>query len=355
MRPPELGIFIPAFLLNLLGLILIFSIAPNSLFSQIVYTAIGIAIFLAISQLDYRVLLTFAPLLYVGTVLLLILTFIYGSITRGSNRWLSVGDFRLQPSEFLKPVIIIFLANLTRTVDIRKFSKFVGLLLLIAIPLALIFIQPDLGSTIMIVSLATYLVLAARARRKHLFIIIIIASILSPLVWFNIAPYQKTRVQHFLNPTADPLGASYNQIQAQIAAGSGQFFGKGLGGGTQSRLKFLPEKHTDFIYASLAEEFGFVGSSLILILFFTLTARLLYLASNLSKLSEKMVLLGSGFLIFSQAIVHIGINIGILPVTGLTLPFVSVGGSSLIASWIALGIASSVSQEARLSRAIFLR
>jgi rod shape determining protein RodA len=176
-----------------------------------------------------------------------------------------------------------------------------------------------------------------------------------PVSFKLLKPYQIARIETFLDFEKDPLGSSYNQIQAIIAAGSGQIFGKGLGKGTQSHLEFLPEKHTDFFFSAFAEEFGFVGSALVLILYFTLSFNLIKLSFQSEDVFLKLIFLGTFFAIFFQTFLHISINVGLLPVTGITLPFMSSGGSSMISLWIILGIASSAARKIKKNYAIYLK
>lgn len=355
MRYPDLWLLIPALSLSLIGLIVVYSIAPDYFTSQILFTVLGLGLFLFLVYADFQLLQGFSMLSFGFLVLMLVITLIFGRVTRGSNRWIGIGSFRLQISEFIKPFIILMLSYLSTILNLKAFGQFLVAIGIVAAPAVLVFLQPDLGSTVMIVAVGGYSLLAMGARARYVVIALLLGGAILPLGWYTLAPYQQQRIETFLNPTQDPLGASYNQIQAVIAAGSGQWLGKGLGKGTQSHLQFLPERHTDFIFASLAEELGFLGSVVVIGMYAVLSMRLLWLTQAAERRDVQVVFMGVFILFLVQAAIHIGINIGILPVKGLTLPFVSVGGSSTLASWIALGLAASASQSVKHNRAVFLR
>ncbi|MGI5827835.1 MAG: FtsW/RodA/SpoVE family cell cycle protein [Patescibacteria group bacterium] len=350
----SLELFLPAFLLSILGLFVVLSIKPDEFNSQLTFTILGILIFACLSIIDFTVLTALFPYLYLIQIVLLLITLLVGSNIRGSQRWINLGGLYLQTSEMMKPILVAGISYLGSQLNLKKYSHFLLSLVLVGVPALLIFIQPDLGSTIIVVSIGLFLVLALAPAKSFVFLSVLAVAITLPVLWSCLKPYQKMRVSTFLNPQADPLGASYNQIQAIIAAGSGGIFGKGLGKGTQSHLQFLPEKHTDFFFASLAEELGFVGSSIVILLFTILCAQLLILVSKCREQRLRLLFLGVFVMIFLQAGIHIGINLGLLPVTGITLPFLSVGGSSITASWFALGLASSAIKDVKPREAIFL-
>jgi len=347
-------LFLPGFLLSLLGLFVCYSIMPQEFTSQVIFLLLGIGIFLTFSLINYKLLSAFFPFLYFFQIILLVATLIFGLNIRGSSRWLDLGFLSLQTSELMKPILVGMYSTMSSRLWCRSITDFTKAIGLVAVPSLLMFLQPDLGSTIIIASIGFFLILNLQPAKRYLVLILLAALAGMPLVWHFLEPYQKTRVYTFLSPEADPLGASYNQIQAVIAAGSGGFAGKGLGKGTQSHLHFLPEKHTDFFFASLGEEFGFLGSFTVITLFGILAGHLLALAKKAQDKSLRTVFLGAFIMIFLQASIHIGINLGILPVTGITLPFLSVGGSSMLTSWLMLGIASSACNEVRDERAVFL-
>ncbi|NMB57035.1 FtsW/RodA/SpoVE family cell cycle protein [Candidatus Beckwithbacteria bacterium] len=354
LKLPDLAIFIPAFLISVLGMIVIFSISVRDFNGQLMAFIIGIFFFILITQIDIHIFKALSPLAFIFTIIVLLGTLIFAKAVRGSARWIEIGSLHLQTSEFLKPVLILFLAYLSQILTLKNFYHFLLSLGLLLIPSCLVFIQPDLGSTIVILVLGLFMILLMAPKKRFVLAVLLLFLVALPVLWQNLAVYQKTRVLTFLEPEKDPLGSSYNQIQATIAAGSGQFFGKGLGKGTQSHLQFLPEKHTDFFFASLAEELGFVGSFVVLLLFLILNLRFLSLASKTKDLALKGIFIGAFALFLFQPAVHIGINLGVLPVTGITLPFMSVGGSSMLSCWIILGFVSSASKEIKDERSILL-
>jgi rod shape determining protein RodA len=355
VRIPNLNLLISPLLLSSLSLFIIITLAQADFENQLLYLIISLLLYFFISQIDFQFLLNLSPLLYVFINLLLILTLFFSNSTRGSNRWLSFGGFSFQTSEFLKPILILSLANITNYLNLKKTLHYLIFILIFLIPSLLIFLQPDLGTTMIILAASIFILINSKVSKKLLFSTFLIILISLPIVNLALKPYQKDRITSFFQEDSDSLGTSYNQIQAVIAAGSGQLFGKGLGKGTQSHLQFLPEKHTDFFFATAAEEFGFIGSCFIILLFFYLGFSLIKIANKSKNQSVSIFCLGVFILILFQAFTHIAINLGLLPVTGLTLPFMSVGGSSLISTYILLGLASSASKSTKLNHSYFFR
>jgi len=337
MKNFDFWLVLPALFLSILGLVTLYSIAPEFFQSQAIYLAISLVVFLAISQIDALFFTTLSTIGYLLSLLLLGLTLLLGQRTREAARWLAVGSVGFQPSEIVKPFLILFFANLLA----KEKGGLLKSLLALVPPVILIFLQPDLGSALVILAIWLGMVLAKGVSFKTIGAGALILAISLPLFWKVLAPYQKQRLTNFLNPGSDPQGASYSQIQAKISIGSGQFLGKGLGHGTQSVLKFLPEYQSDFIFAAFGEEWGFVGVSVVLFLYFVLLARLLSLAGQTESV-ESLIFIGIFSFLFFQTAVHIGMNLGLLPITGLTLPFISSGGSSLLACWMVLGIATAM-------------
>ncbi len=338
-------LFIPALLLSLLGLSVIFSLSAQEFHSQLIFLLITLGIFFIILLFDSHFLFSLAPFLYVTSLLLILGTYLFGIVSHGSMRWLGIAGFQFQPSEIAKPFLALGFGFWATRLDFKKGKDFLYFLLLFVPPLALIFRQPDLGSALVAISLWGGIVLRKGINFKLLAIFLVFLLVTAPLIWGILKPYQKSRIETFLNPQADPLGTSYNQIQATIAVGSGGFWGKGLGQGTQSHLQFLPEKQTDFIFATMAEELGFLGTMTVLVLYLTIFGRVLFLASKAESLFAQLVDVGIFSFLWFQTFIHIGMNVGLLPVTGVTLPFVSAGGSSLLSSWLSLGLVMLVSQE----------
>lgn len=309
---------------------------------QLIFALVGFTLYFVLSRLHYHILGHISLYLYVLSLILLVVTFIWGLETRGSTRWIDLAGIRIQPSEFLKLTLIISLASHFSRNSAKGLKNLLRPLILTLAPIVLIFKQPDLGSTVVLFGILTSLMIASGLRGRHFLIFTALVSMLIPLSWGLLKDYQKERVLTFLNPSADPLGKGYNVIQSIIAVGSGQITGKGFGRGTQSHLHFLPEQHTDFIFATLAEELGLIGVSI----FFSLVALLIFRLLNISSRTQdpfgSLLVLGIAVQILSQFAISVGMNLGVLPVTGITLPLVSYGGSSLITILASLGIIQSI-------------
>ena len=343
-RSIDLFLLIPMMLLLSTSLLVLFSVAPNLLPTQIAASFLSLGCFLIVSRFDADVFRKLAPYLYLGAVILLAMTLFWGLESRGSIRWIPIGPYRFQTSEFAKPVFILAFSSFLlrfppRTV--RHVLVHVGVLVA---PFLLTARQPDLGSAIVILAVWGLLLFLGRLRWQYAFIGILVFAALLPFSWHALHDYQQTRILTFLNPFSDPLGAGYSTLQSQIAIGSGKLLGRGLGNGIQSHLQFLPEHATDFVFASFAEEFGFIGVLGLLFLYGWLLTRLIRLSISSNEWYGMLVLSGVAGLFFAQMSIHIGMNMGILPITGITLPFLSYGGSSVVSFGISLGLASSVSK-----------
>lgn len=307
---------------------------------QSAFALTGLVLFWLVTKSDTQVWRSLAWVFYLVSVLLLVVVFVYGLEVRGSLRWIDLGFIRLQPSELVKISTIVLLAHFLSSRNMKHLKNILISGLIAFVPGALIFVQPDLGSALILGAIWLGLVAATDVPKKYLMLggAIFVGSL--PLIYGLLQSYQKERLLTFFNPGLDPLGAGYNVIQSTIAVGSGGVWGLGFGRGTQSHLNFLPEHHTDFIFATLAEELGLVGSALLLSLFGVIIWRLLVGSLSLPKF-EGLVVIGFLVLIFFQAAVNIGMNIGLAPVTGITLPFVSYGGSSLLTLLFGLGLVQS--------------
>src|SRR3989344_316631 len=338
------AVVLPSLLLISIGILIIYSSSRELAFQQLVYTVVGLLFFFFLSQLDLYFLRRLVNPLYFFTVLLLITVLIVGIETRGSIRWLPVGFFNVQPSEFAKVVLILFLASFW-TKHISSWINIFKSLIWIAPFTFLIFIQPDLGSMLTLLAIWVGMLFACGVSIKKIFILILIAVLVLPTSWFFLHDYQKQRIIGFLQPQSDPLGRGYNLIQSTIAVGSGQLWGRGLGRGTQSRLQFLPEFRTDFIFASIAEEMGFVGSLLILSLYLFLLFYFLRVAQRVNNSFSLLVVMGVVSMFLFQVFVNIGMNVGLLPITGITLPLISYGGSSIVATFLLLGMVASCARK----------
>ncbi len=304
------------------------------------------ALFLTV-QLGYRFFLGIANALYLLAILLLAGVFIAGEIRLGAERWIALGPFSFQPSEFAKVASVLALANFLGSRNPWEGEgRALGVTaLLIGIPVVLILRQPDLGTALLLIPMGMILLYLWGIRLRYLVTTLLLAVASAPLFWNLLADYQKNRILVFLNPQLDPLGAGYTAIQSHIAVGSGGLFGKGWLHGTQSQLDFVPEHHTDFIFSVIGEELGFVGTLFLLILYGTLFFQIFQVIERTTDIKGRLVAAGVLSLVFFQTLINLGMSFGLFPITGITLPLVSYGGSSLVATSIALGLLVSVHKE----------
>lgn len=345
-------------LLVLLGIILInnTTVAVTGLFDtsnllqdftfrQIIYAIAGFAALLFLSQLDYRLFAGLQWIFYLVMLGLLGIVFIVGQITHGAQRWIDLpGSFQLQPSEVCKLLLVLvlakFLADNAR--QIGQWRTLAFSFAIVAIPTAMVYLQPDLGSSLIFLFVWGVMVLAAGLSWKQILTLGAVLLILLPIVWLTMQPYQRDRLTTFLSPGSDPLGAGYNVNQARIAIGSGQVLGRGIGAGTQSQLQFLRIRHTDFIFSVVGEELGFFGGMFFFALYSFVLLRMLRAAQVSRSVFGRLTAVGFAAALFIQAFVNLGMNVGIMPVTGIPLPFVSSGGSSLVTYLMMVGIIQSI-------------
>lgn len=337
----NLPLLISSILLLSIGTLVIYSSSKEQALQQLVFGLIGIIFFIGISNFDYRALKSLIKPLYILILVLLVFVFLIGVESHGSVRWIPLGIFNIQPSEFAKPILVLLLADFWGKKLPSWRNIFLSLTLIAPVSL-LIFKQPDLGTTLTIIVLWMVMVFAARISLKKILSLVLIIGLVLPLAWLTLHNYQRARIISFLSPGSDPLGVGYNIIQSTIAVGSGQFLGRGLGQGTQSRLQFLPEFRTDFIFASISEELGLVGACLLLLIYFFISFYSYFLSQSSRDSFGYLIILGVTSILLFQTVVNIGMNIGIFPITGITLPLVSYGGSSVISTMIAFGFISSV-------------
>lgn len=332
---------IAACLLAILGVVVVFSSSPTQAYQQGLFALIGVGLFFGFSRFDYRALKSVSWLGYGVVLVLLVVVFILGVETRGSVRWITIGWVNIQPSELAKPVLILVLAYFWQ--NRRVTWKNIGLSLVILLPVFLfVFRQPDLGTALTIMSIWGSLLVGANISFFKVMLMSLIGVMAAPISWHFLEDYQKSRLWSFLVPGNDPLGVGFHVIQSQIAVGSGQLFGRGLGRGTQSRLQFLPEFRTDFIFAFIAEELGLFGAGIVLSLYAVIFYFCLRIMTKSRDRLGNLVVSGViGMLVF-QMVVNVGMNIGVMPVTGITLPLLSYGGSSLLVTFVCLGLVDSV-------------
>lgn len=344
-------LFFSALLLCLLGLAAVYSVglsrgpADAYIGKQSIALGIGLlGLFLA-SLMQPNFFRLSAKWSYFFSLLLLVAVLIFGRTIRGTRGWFVFGGFSFQPVELVKATLIFILAYSISNFG-RRFERplyFFGTLFITLTAIVLTMMQPDLGSAVLLGTIWFAMMFLTSARKWYIFSFIGSGIIFAVVAWFFLLhPYQKDRVLTFVDPNHDPLGAGYNTTQAIIAVGSGKFFGKGLGFGSQSQMRFLPEAQTDFVFSVIGEEMGFAGVTIMLILFAVLLWRLLVLANKSDDDFTSVVASGIAVLIGSQLFINIGANLGLLPVTGVTLPFVSYGGSSLIINLVLIGVAESM-------------
>ena len=312
---------------------------------QIVWMGLGFTVFFLIANVPYHRLLSGARLFYFLCLIFLGLVLLMGHTRGGATRWIQIGGFSLQPSEFTKMGLILLLSSYlsNNRAELRRMRSIMGVFLLMLIPFALILIEPDLGTAVVLIPITFAMLYAAGANVRYLLYVFIAGAATSPIFWSLLKDYQKQRLMVFINPNIDPLGAGYTIIQSKIAIGSGGIFGKGWLSGTQNQLNFLPERHTDFIFSVIGEEWGFLGGAILLFLYLLLIWRTLRIATGTQDLYGQLLCVGVATMISFQIIVNIAMTIGLMPVVGMSLPLISYGGSSLLNTMIGMGILMSVS------------
>lgn len=356
LRAPSLDWVLTVALLPLVlaGLVTMYAFTgPSYYFTrQILFLCVGGGVYFGASLVDWRFLKQSVGLflLYVCGVFLLMLVFVAGHTANGAQSWFSLFGFSFQPSDVMKLVLVIVLAKYfsRRHVEIAHVRHIIVSGLYALVPFVLIMLEPDFGSGIILFAIWLGMIVASGVSKKHLALVAGAGLLAGILLWiFALAPYQKARVLNFLQPLRDAQGAGYNALQSQIAVGSGELVGKGIGYGTQSRLKFLPEYQTDFIFAAYTEEWGLIGALIILVLYAVIVARLFASAMHGASNFEAFFAIGVSIFIMSHVVINIGMNIGLLPVTGITLPFLSYGGSHLLVEFLALGMVMGMRRYAR--------
>lgn len=345
-----------AVLLGGLGLLSLYSVVTAGAMTaqkilylkQLIWFGAGLLLMVVSYLFNYKLLDRYAQAIYVFCILLLIAVLFFGKYVSGSQRWLVLGPVSIQPSEIVKIAVIVVLARYysknayTRGFTLRQLFTPVVLVL---IPFALIVHQPDLGTALLVVLIAGSMTVFVKIERRSFLYLLTAGTVTIPLVWFLLKDYQKQRILTFLNPDRDPLGAGYHIIQSKIAIGSGMLTGKGYLKGTQNALSFLPEQHTDFIFSVFAEEWGFVGSAILIIVFLLLIVWGLNVAYSCRDPFGTILAVGISAMIFWQVVINIGMVMGLMPVVGVPLPFVSYGGSSIATMMIAIGLLSNISMR----------
>lgn len=350
------GLLALTFIMSAVGILTIYSavnagshLVEKSLYiRQLIWYLIGALLMIISFLFNYRLLERWSILIYIICVCMLVFVLLFGKDAGGSRRWIDLGQFSIQPSEIIKLAIIISLSGYySKRINMTglTFGDLLLPMIMTFIPFILIVKQPDLGTAILVVIIAASVTCFAKIEKKTFWHIIASGLVFVPMVWFFLKEYQKRRILTFLNPDLDPLGAGYHIIQSKIAIGSGLLYGKGFLKGTQNVLSFLPEQQTDFIFSVLSEEWGFLGAGFLLILFFILILIGLSVAHSCREPFGILLSGGITALLFWEVLVNVGMVMGLMPVVGVALPFISYGGSSVIIKMICIGVLLNVSMR----------
>ena len=337
--------------LQIIGLVNLYSAAYSTdhltrvFYSQLNWIGVGWAAFIVMAKFNYKSIIKYSSIFYWLNLLALVLVLLIGKRIYGSRRWLDLAVFNYQPSESMKFFLIIFMAGFLARHKLENFA-FKDLLkpgLILGIPFLLTAKQPDLGTAMLLLAIPSSMILFLKVQRKVLITVGLILAFSLPAAWnYALKPYQKNRILNFLNPERDPRGTGYNSIQAKIAIGSGQILGRGFQQGSQNQLQFLPERHSDFIFCVLSEEYGFIGGMITLAAFLILLFIILNIARDCGDRAGAIICVGVAAFIFWHLSINIGMVAGLLPIVGVPLPLLSYGGSSMVTFMSSLGIVASV-------------
>lgn len=345
-------LIISVFLLLGIGLISLYSISLEGekeggmsiFFRQCLFILLGIMAMAFFAFSNYHYLRSYGTAIYFGSLILLIIVLVWGSTVRGMAGWIGIGQFHIQPVEIAKLALIVFLSSFIsqKRLEIKEGGRLIASLILSALMVLLVLKQPDFGSAMVLAGIWAGMIIISGISKKLFLTLLLAGVILSSISWMFLADYQKGRLVNLVHPESDPRGSGYNVIQSRIAVGSGGLTGKGIGHGSQSQLNFLPEKQSDFIFAVMAEELGLLGSIIVLALFSVIFYRLRLIAAKAPDNFGYLLATGILLMFFIQVAVNIGMNIGLVPVAGISLPFLSYGGSFMIVVFAALGIALNI-------------
>ncbi|NDJ14354.1 MAG: rod shape-determining protein RodA [Acidobacteriia bacterium] len=333
-----------------LGVLQIFSATQNTIWQgawwkQLAYVILGVGLMWAVASFDYHLLLQKSYTFYIASVVLLLVVLLFGKTTFGSTRWIQMpGGLRFQVSEFTKLVIILLVARFLTDLraEVLEFREMLQLGGLILVPMALVAKEPDLGTALTYLPIFAVGAFLSGLRWKYWVTTALVALVLIPVGYGYLKPYQKSRIVSFLDPERDPHGDGYQLIQSKIAVGAGGTWGKGVTKGTQTQLRFLPVPHTDFIFSAYAEEHGFVGVIFVLVLYFILLMQVVQSAQTAPDRAGMYICMGVGSLLLFHILVNVGMVVGRMPVTGIPLPLMSYGGSSIWSTFLMLGLVNSV-------------
>ena len=311
---------------------------------QGIFAAINILVAALFLNFDYRGLQQYGKQLYIFNLIMLVAVMFFGHAALGAQRWIQIGPISLQPSEFSKLIMIICMASILedKVGQLNSFQDLIPVAAYIGVPFLLVLKQPDLGTSLVFMAIFFGMIIVCGIRWRILFGIFVAGLAAMPLLWQFLKDYQKMRIMVFLDPNVDPLGSGYHIIQSKIAIGSGMIFGKGLFEGTQSQLNFLPENHTDFIFAVVGEELGFIGAVILLLLYLVIFIRGLSIAKNSSDIFGRLLAVGITSMLAFHVLVNVGMTTGIMPVTGIPLPLMSYGVSALTTDILAIAILMNI-------------
>lgn len=363
LKNMEWWIVIWGIALNIIGLIALFSATSetnyNEFTKQIIWVGISIIAMFIVMLIDYNVLVKISPILYGISIILLILV-LFTEPINGASSWFTIGDFTFQPSEFAKIAVISFLAFAMSKIqekgkdEINKPLKLLLLILIVGLPLILIIKQPDYGTAFAYIVALAFMLFTAGLDKKYIIVTILLIAILTPIIYMYVLPtHAKTRIEIFLNPEKDPRGAGYNVIQSKLAIGAGGLTGMGLMKGNQTQLGYLYPKTTDFIFSVIGEEMGFVISCSVIILYILMITKIIYIAKTAKDDEGSYIAIGIAGIFLFHMLENIGMTMGLLPITGVPLLFVSYGGSSMIISFVCLGVLLNISGKRQ--KTIFVR
>lgn len=358
----EWGILICTILLILIGLVALFSATQNAeyeeLKKQIMWLCISIPIFIVVIFIDYEIVAKASPIFY-GIFLILLIAVLFTESVNGATSWFNIGPFSFQPSEFAKIFVILLFASIVSKIqergkkEISRPTRLLISLSVVAVPVLLIIMQPDYGTALAFLIATVMILFTAGIDKKYIITAILLVVILAPILYFFILPdHAKTRIDVFLNPNLDPRGSGYNIIQSKLAIGAGELFGMGLLKGNQTQLGFLYPKTTDFIFAVIGEEMGFVATAGIVIVYIILITKSIYVAKTAKDNLGSYIAMGIAGIFIFHMLENIGMTIGLLPITGVPLPFVSYGGSSLLTNLILIALLLNIS--GRRQKTIFI-
>ncbi len=349
IAPLDPPLMIVAALLLVYGLVVVASASPERVGAQLLNMLVALVVMRLVAQVPPQKLMHYALPVFAVGILLLVAVALFGDVSKGARRWLNLGFMRIQPSEIMKIAMPMMLAWYFQKYETAlRLREYLVAALILLLPVVLIAKQPDLGTAILVLAAGCYVIFFAGLSWKVIITLCTAAVAAAPVAWSMMRDYQKSRILTLLNPQSDPLGKGFHIIQSTIAIGSGGIFGKGWGQGTQAQLEFIPERHTDFIFAVLSEELGLIGISLLMLLYALLVGRGLMIAAKAPTLFTRLLAGSITLIFFTYAFVNMGMVSGILPVVGLPLPFISYGGTALVTLFVGIGILMSIHKHRML-------